>query len=172
MEQLSFLASPPDKKPHAPTPTHTHWKVFIDGASRNNPGNAGAGIYILKDAELALEHGFYLHKRTNNQAEYYALLLGLFFVKKLFKKGDVLRVISDSQLVVQQVDGNYKVRKAELKPLHALAQKWLRECKGHMQHVLRTENVEADRMANQGINKKIPVPQEFINAIQAHGISW
>ena len=172
MTQLKLFCTPPDPKQKTHTESRAHWKLFIDGASRNNPGNSGAGMYLLKDGEVALRNGFYLGIRTNNEAEYIALLLGLFFVRKAFGPNDSLRVISDSLLVVQQTKGVYKVRKAELKPLHALAQKWMRECNAEVQHVLRTENVEADRMANQGINKKIPVPQEFINAVHKHGITW
>jgi len=171
MKQLTLFAMPESKDAAHDTP-HSHWKLFIDGASRNNPGNAGAGIYLLKDSEFALEQGFYLGIRTNNEAEYYALLLGLFFVKKMIAKGDTLHVISDSQLVVQQLRGTYKVRKLELKPLNELGKKWLAECRGEVHHVLRTDNVEADRMANLGVDKKLPVPQEFITVMNTNGITW
>ena len=58
---------------------HT-WAIHIDGASRNNPGKAGAGVVMKKDGEVVSREGFYLGIKTNNQAEYYALLLSLFFV--------------------------------------------------------------------------------------------
>lgn len=171
MKQLMLFAMP-ESNDDLNTASHSHWKLFIDGASRNNPGNAGAGIYLLKDSEFALEQGFYLGIRTNNEAEYYALLLGLFFTKKIMKKGDTLHVISDSLLVVQQLRGTYKVRKLELKPLHELAKKWLAECNGEIHHVLRTDNIEADRMANVGVDKKLSVPQEFITTMSNNGITW
>ena len=57
-----------------------HWKIFIDGASRGNPGPSGTGVYVLKDGEHHASYAFYLGKKTNNQAEYYALLVALYFV--------------------------------------------------------------------------------------------
>jgi Ribonuclease HI len=58
-----------------------YFKLFVDGASRNNPGQAGVGIYLLKDGEPVEKQGLYVGVKTNNQAEYLALLLGLLFLK-------------------------------------------------------------------------------------------
>src|SRR5437868_5897704 len=84
------------------SPTH-HYKLFIDGASRNNPGPSGAGIFILKDGELLHKEGFFLGSKTNNQAEYMALLIGLFILKKKLESHSLVHIISDSQLLVRQL---------------------------------------------------------------------
>ena len=86
------------------------WQLYVDGASRNNPGPSGAGLCIFKDGEVAEKHGFYLGKRTNNQAEYLALLLGIFFLKKQISGGDFVEIVSDSQLLVRQLLGAYRVK--------------------------------------------------------------
>ena len=62
--------------------TRGYWKLFIDGASRNNPGPSGAGFLLLKDDKPVEQKGFFLGSKTNNQAEYFALLIGIFFLKK------------------------------------------------------------------------------------------
>lgn len=148
----------------------SHWVVFIDGASRNNPGPAGAGIYIIKDGEAALERGYYLGKKTNNQAEYLAAVCGLYHIKEAMQSGETVRLVSDSELVVKQLRGIYKIRHPELKPLHALACEMVKQCNAHVEHVLRADNVEADRMANQGINNKTAVPESIVAFLQNHGI--
>jgi ribonuclease HI len=149
-----------------------HWKLFVDGASRNNPGPAGAGVYILQDEQFFKEFGFYLGKKTNNQAEYFALLVGLFILKKQVKKSDRVSIISDSLLLVQQVKGAYKVRNPDLKPLHGLALKWVQELNAHIFHVLRFDNAHADNMANVGIDTKNNVPSEFLTVLQHHAIPF
>ena len=62
------------------------WRLFIDGASKNNPGPAGSGFVLFKNKEIICRQGFYLGTKTNNQAEYYALVLGIFFAKKYMQK--------------------------------------------------------------------------------------
>lgn len=151
-------------------PSHT-WVVYIDGASRNNPGPAGAGIFIKKDGQVVCQEGFYLGKKTNNQAEYYALLVGLFLLKDYAHKGDVIRLASDSQLLVRQVQGQYKVKNEGLKPLHALAQKMIGDMPIEIMHVMRADNIDADRMANLGVDSKKRLPHAFIVMLAHNGIS-
>ncbi len=150
----------------------THWKLFVDGAARNNPGPAGAGFYVLKDSAFFAKKGYFLGSRTNNQAEYLALLLGLSFLKEHVKSGDCVHIISDSQLLVRQLQGEYKIKAPELKPLYTLAHALMRIIHAEIFHVLRTDNVQADRMANKGIDTKRDVPEDFITILHAHGISW
>jgi ribonuclease HI len=155
----------------APATKGAVWNLFVDGASRNNPGKSGAGIYIVKDSKDAGRHGFFLGVKTNNEAEYLALLIGLFLVQKQFKSHDKLVVISDSLLIVKQIEGAYKVRKKELLPFHTLALKLITQCnKASVRHVLRQHNVHADAMANEGIDKKIPIPNDFMQMLYQHGI--
>lgn len=148
-----------------------HWKLFIDGASRNNPGPAGAGFYLLKDSKRFAKNGYYLGIKTNNQAEYLALLIGLNFLKAHVKPGDCVHVVSDSQLVVRQLKGEYKVKAPDLKPLFMLARKMVQSLGAELLHVLRIDNVQADKMANEGVDTKRAVPDEFIKVLTHHGIS-
>lgn len=149
-----------------------HWTLFVDGASRNNPGKAGAGIYLVKDGQAVKKDGFFLGIKTNNEAEYLALLIGLFFVRQYVHASDTVRVVSDSELLVKHIKGEYRVKKAELKPLHKLAHTMLHEINGHIVHVLRTENHVADEMANFGIDTKKIVPPQFAELLKHHGISF
>lgn len=171
MKQLEFFASSSQENQTA-TIQPDHWKLFIDGASRNNPGPAGAGMYILKNSEFFDQKGYYLGIKTNNQAEYLALLLGLFNLKKHVKKGDCIHVVSDSELLVRHLQGKYRVKSLELKPLFSLAQSMMQELKAEIFHVLRIDNKQADQMANKGIDKKIKVSSDFILMLSHHGISW
>lgn len=169
MKQLDLFSSPIDST--KPKETKHQWKLYVDGASRNNPGPSGAGIYILQDDEFFEEYGFYLGKKTNNQAEYLALLLGLLLLKKKVAQGDKIRIISDSLLLVQQIKGVYKVKNPDLKLLHGVALRWVQELKAEMFHVLRFDNANADNMANVGIDKKITVPLDFLAILRQHDIS-
>src|SRR5436190_19558893 len=99
------------------------WSLFIDGAARNNPGPAAAGIYLLKNDILFLKDGYYLGIKTNNQAEYLALVFGLLIVEEHRQVDDQLRIVSDSQLLVRQLMGVYRVKHPHLQPLYALCKK-------------------------------------------------
>lgn len=169
MKQLELFGSSSDTIKNDSQKNH-HWKLFVDGAARNNPGPAGAGIYILRDDEIFHEYGFYLGKKTNNQAEYLALLLGLITVKTMARPGDVVHIISDSLLLVQQIRGVYKVRNALLQPLHKVALQWVQELDADIFHVLRFDNAHADAMANMGIDKKNSIPGEFLEILKRHAI--
>lgn len=124
----------------------------VDGASKGNPGHAGIGIYITLKGEVIKEYGAYIGLATNNVAEYQALLKGLELAKEL--KATEIAVISDSELVVRQMTGVYKVKNETLFPLYQEAQKRIKTfAKYSIQHVLRSQNKEADRLANQGIKE-------------------
>ncbi len=139
------------------------WKLFVDGASKNNPGPSGAGVCLLKgDNELVFKKGFYLGKKTNNQAEYLALLLGIFYARKHMSLGDSIIITSDSELMVRQLNKIYSVKNAELKRMYECARQLLEGFEVKFVHVLREENTVADALANEGIEKKHHVPQEFL----------
>jgi ribonuclease HI len=91
--------------------------VYIDGASRGNPGEAGAGVWITDEngAEVG-EASRYLGHKTNNEAEYWALLLGLEEAKRL--GGHTVRVFTDSELIARQVKGIYRVKDMKLRALY------------------------------------------------------
>jgi len=147
------------------------WKLFIDGASKNNPGPSGSGFVLKKNDDLVCGQGFYLGTKTNNQAEYYALIIGIFFAQKYIQKTELLHIISDSQLLVRQMNGIYKVKDAYLQKLKGVASQWLTGYSYKVDHVLREYNTAADAMANQGVEKKIMLPQDFLLRCKEHDIA-
>jgi ribonuclease HI len=118
-----------------------------------------------------LQHGFYLGTKTNNQAEYLALLLAVFELKKDVKSTDKVHIISDSQLMIRQMKGEYRVKNEDLKLLYAIGKKWLAGWHVTLSHVLREENVQADEMANVGVDKKRKPPQAFIENLKSENHS-
>ena len=123
-----------------------------DGASRGNPGHAGIGA-VLEESGTGetLEFGAYIGETTNNVAEYRALLLGLEEAERLAPAS--LTVLSDSELMVRQLTGAYKVKSPKLRPLYLEACRRLRHFNGvRILHVGREENARADRLANRAID--------------------
>lgn len=129
--------------------------IYIDGASRGNPGEAGAGVWMTDgEGRKVLEVRRYLGRKTNNEAEYWALLFGLQEAKRL--GGSSIRIFTDSELVEKQVKGLYRVKNLNLKILHTSV---LQELKAFSSYVIesipREENREADRLANQAIERGV-----------------
>lgn len=147
------------------------WQLFIDGASRNNPGLAGVGIYILKNEAVMYKHGFFIGVKTNNQAEYLALLIGTIILQNSFVKGDLVQIYSDSELLVRQMKGEYRVKDEELKKLQKVAFELLQSIAYDIGHVLREKNKFADSLANYGIDNKIRVPETILSKLNEHAIS-
>ncbi len=129
--------------------------IHFDGASRGNPGRAGAGIWITNgEGKIVSEVSRYLGHKTNNQAEYWALLLGLREAERL--GGKILRIFTDSELVERQVKGIYRVKDLDLKALHRTVLQTLRAFSSfEIESVPREENKEADRLANEAIERGI-----------------
>lgn len=129
--------------------------AFTDGASRGNPGESGIGILVkTENGEIVLSVHGYIGKTTNNVAEYTALLALLKRVKAL--RCDRLIVHSDSELMVRQVNGDYKVKDTNLKRQFQKVSKLIDSlpCGFELRHVSREENSEADRLANRGIESR------------------
>jgi ribonuclease HI len=128
-------------------------RLYTDGAARGNPGPAGLGMVIEDDQGMRLWGGHrYVGTATNNKAEYLALIDGLRKVAEW--KPDALEVYLDSELVVQQVRGRYKVRHADLQPLHTQALGLLRTFpRVNVTHVPRERNKGADALANRAIDE-------------------
>ena len=126
--------------------------LMVDGAARGNPGEAGCGAVILDESGAVIkEVSRYLGRTTNNVAEYEALLLGLEALIDLGKK--VVRIQSDSQLLVRQLNGEYRVKDKKLRRLFDSAVILLRRFdKVRIVHVPRELNKHADRLANRGID--------------------
>ncbi len=126
--------------------------LWTDGASRGNPGPAGIGVLIRAEGDDGvLEIGEYIGETTNNVAEYRALLRGLAEAERLLPASVTVR--SDSELLVRQMDGRYRVRAPHLVPLHEEAARRLRRLPGaRILHVGRGENAAADLLANRAID--------------------
>ncbi len=158
---------PPADKPRAKPPPHPpnpaikaepagRLLVFSDGAARGNPGPSGAGS-VITDATgrtVLARLGRFLGHQTNNVAEYQGLLLGLRHAHELGARD--IEVRADSQLMIRQLGGQYAVKHAGLKPLHAEALRLLRGFeKFSLRHIPREENGLADEMSNRAIDEEM-----------------
>ena len=127
--------------------------AHVDGASRNNPGPAAYGVVLRRPDGSVLERlSKYIGTKTNNEAEYFGLIAALDCAAS--HRIARLRVVSDSELLVRQMQGNYKVKSASLRPLHEQA----RRLAGQFayiafDHVPRAHNADADRLANEALDK-------------------
>lgn len=123
--------------------------VNVDGGARGNPGPAAIGVVIRDPEGLIIdEHGERIGEATNNVAEYRALIRGIQRAAEL--GATELELIGDSELVVRQVEGRYKVKKPGLKPLHVEAKQALSAFDTwSIRHVRREMNAEADRLVNE-----------------------
>jgi ribonuclease HI len=148
----------------------TQWTLFVDGASKKNPGLSGGGIYIEKNGVPFIKEGYFLGIKTNNQAEYLALLLGLFILEEHIEKNDTIHIISDSQLLVRQIIGVYKVKEPSLQRLHTLCKARMQKLHVTIEHVLREKNTQADAMANHGVDSKIFPPKHYISLLKDYEI--
>ena len=125
----------------------------VDGGARGNPGPAGYGVFI-RDAEGTpiKQLSEYLGHRTNNVAEYSALLAALEYAVAHGHRA--LKVVSDSELMVKQMTGQYRVNSPDLKPLYEKARSLVRQLdKFAIEHVLRVKNQQADRLANDAMDR-------------------
>ena len=141
--------------------------AFIDGGARGNPGPAGYGVHI-EDAsgKVVAELSEYLGHQTNNFAEYSGLLAALDYAVK--HRHPALKVVSDSELLVKQMRGDYKVKSPELKVLYDQARPLIRKLDHfEIRHVLRAQNKHADRLANTAMDKgtgRAPAPASASSA--------
>ena len=126
--------------------------AYIDGGSRGNPGPAGYGVAINDAAgRRVAELSDYLGVQTNNFAEYSGLLAALEYAVKHGHKA--LKVVSDSELLVKQMRGEYKVRNETLQQMAQEARGLIRKLESfQIRHVLRAQNREADGLANQAMD--------------------
>lgn len=129
-------------------------KIFLytDGGARGNPGPAGIGVVILDSAKKKLKELYkYIGESTNNVAEYSALICGLEEASLI--KADEVVVHLDSELVVKQLNGEYRVKNADIKPLFEKALGILKTFSAfEIKHIVREKNKEADKLVNKAIN--------------------
>ena len=145
------------------TPRH-YLVAYSDGGARGNPGPAGYGVVIQDETGRKVASlSEYLGHQTNNFAEYQGLIAALEYAVKHGHKA--LKVISDSELLVRQIKGIYKVKNATLRDLHARAKELIAKLEWFsIGHVLRGHNQEADRLANAAMDKGMGRRPENVGA--------
>ncbi len=139
-------------QPEEAPPDH-YLIAHVDGGARGNPGPAGYGVVLEDETGATVARlSQYLGHRTNNYAEYMGLLAALGYA--LEHPSRALKVISDSELMVRQLRGDYQVRSENLRELYERARMLIRQLRWfQIQHTLREGNREADRLANQAMDE-------------------
>jgi ribonuclease HI len=129
-------------------------RLYTDGASRGNPGPAGIGFVLVRpdDGQVVAEEGACLGRATNNEAEYRALAAGL--ARALALGAEAVEVCSDSELLVRQLTGRYRVREPRLQALAEEVRRLLAALPGgfEIRHVPREQNRRADALANRALD--------------------
>jgi ribonuclease HI len=142
-----FAGAPPERKRIAAS------QANIDGGSRGNPGPSAYGV-VIRDArgEIVAKLKKYIGQNTNNVAEYFALIAALDYAQT--HEIRALRIESDSELLVKQMRGQYKVKSAELRPLFERAKKMSQTFDSfRIDHVYREQNGDADALVNQALDE-------------------
>ena len=122
--------------------------AFTDGSSLGNPGHMGIGIALYRDGFRIEELSEYLGKGTNNIAEYTAVIRALETVHRLGEKE--VHIKSDSQLIIRQLNGEYKVKDPKLRPLKMQVDGLCHGIKASFEHIPREHNAEADKLSKEG----------------------
>lgn len=126
--------------------------IYTDGGARGNPGPSGLGVAIYQDGKIFHKHYAFLGVKTNNQAEYQAVIHALQIAKE--HHADSVNIFADSKLIVEQLKGNYRVKNPELSKL--FVQVWnLKQAfqSVHFFHIPRTRNKVADKLANEAMDR-------------------
>jgi len=142
-----------DAAPEAAPSPAAAFRANIDGGSRGNPGPASYGV-VIRDprGEVVAKLKKYIGRTTNNVAEYYGLIAALDYAQQHGIRA--LRVESDSELLVRQMQGRYKVKSPELRPLFERAHKMAQAFESfRIEHVYRERNAEADALANEALDE-------------------
>ncbi|MFH1876161.1 MAG: ribonuclease HI family protein [Candidatus Omnitrophota bacterium] len=122
--------------------------IYTDGASAGNPGRVGIGYVIYKDKKIVKQEGVYLGVQTNNFAEYMAFIFALTEAVGMGEKS--VAVFSDSQLLCEQINGNYKVKDKNIYALFVLAKTLIGKFEHFtITHIDREKNKEADHLAQE-----------------------
>jgi ribonuclease HI len=139
--------------PVEPKPAAAAYRINIDGGSRGNPGPASYGV-VIRDGggEIVAKLKKYIGRMTNNVAEYYGLIAALDYAESHGVRA--IRIESDSELLVKQMRGLYKVKSEDLRPLFERAQKMSKTFDSfRIEHVYREQNREADALANEALDE-------------------
>ena len=134
--------------------TYKKLQTFTDGGARGNPGPAALGVVIKHDGQVIKAFGEYMGETTNNQAEYTAVIRALETVKEL--GAEEVDCYMDSELVVKQMKGEYRVKNQGLAVLHLKIWNLLHSFKQvHFHHIRREKNTEADAEVNRAIDQAL-----------------
>jgi ribonuclease HI len=154
------------------------WQIHIDGAARGNPGPAAFAFIIQKQGSPAIEENGLLGTTTNNMAEYTALLKALERAAEL--GGKRLIVYSDSELLVKQMNGEYRVKNPDLRVLYDRAKELIEQFEHvTIRHVRREQNSRADELCNQALdgaspggNSLVPIDNHLSDAVREKAIAY
>ena len=131
-----------------------HLDIYIDGASKGNPGPSGIGVVICHNAEAVKNISEFIGNATNNIAEYTALIYAL--KEAVVLKADTLEIRTDSQLLARQINKVYKIRNERILDLHKQAASIMSSFKNVIvNHIPRESNKGADKLANQAVKKAL-----------------
>ena len=127
-------------------------EVYIDGASRGNPGESGIGVLVIRPDASREEIREYIGRGTNNEAEYKALIKALAYL--VAERTPTVKIHTDSQLVASQMNGLWKVKDPKLRILHSEAKKLVSLIPTfEIEYIPRENNTEADALANEAIDR-------------------
>lgn len=131
--------------------------INTDGGARGNPGPAGIGVVVRDEHQkIIAEYKQYIGEATNNCAEYKALILALTEVAKFNPRPSTLEIRMDSELIVRQMQGQYKIKEPALKVLAAEVLKLIKNFQNVIfRHVPREQNKEADKLVNEAIDEAL-----------------
>lgn len=139
------------------------FNIYIDGGSRGNPGPSGIGVIIICDGITILDHSEFIGPATNNEAEYTALIRALEKAKEL--NGDRLFIFSDSQLIVNQMTGLYKIKNEKMIPLSIKAKKLEKQFDNVFYRAIpREQNNLADGLVNKALDKVLKTSKSKISS--------
>ncbi|MEM1584364.1 MAG: ribonuclease HI family protein [Nitrososphaerota archaeon] len=140
-------------------------KIFFDGSSQGNPGPSGIGLIIYnEEGREIFRSSDYIGLRTNNEAEYLALIKSLEIASRL--GADEVELYSDSELLVKQINKEYNVRDEKIRRLYREVQELMKNIKKFkIMHISRVENREADRLAREAAEN----PKQYYHAMKPEG---
>lgn len=139
--------------------------IYSDGGSRGNPGHAAYGFIIYDDQkQIIYKDGKYIEIATNNQAEYQGVVNALKYLCNYYEKNKIktnikITIFLDSKLIVEQMNGNYKIKNEGLKPVYWEIRELIIKLGGMVSfiHIPREKNKEADKIVNIAIDKKLGI---------------
>ena len=136
-------------------------EIYIDGASKGNPGEASYGV-VIKEKDRVIMLAGYLGKMTNNEAEYQGLLAALTWAVE--NRMEEVTIFSDSELIVRQIRGLYRVKHPDLKPLFTEAKLRIAALPGgfRIEHVPRERNRDSDRLVNMALDRAESSPEDDV----------